>query len=495
MSLSSFLGRRFKSPWRNLCRSFLISRDRWRKRAKQQSRELQHITAELEIAHQKVQALEFQVATLETQVQSQQPLRPSWQTMRPLPGHQYNPVIISLCCQLCLLIGFRATPKVLKCISEAFDLGLKIPSRDVVRNWICRNGVAILQEPSKFDDWIWMIDHSVQLGKMFVLTVLGIRRGELPVGRPLAREDMSVLAVLPTESRRKETVSAQLQQVAQQWGQPLAVICDGASELSEGVALLNNGNFRGICLNDVKHKIANLLKKELGSDERWKKFDGHLGTTTAAIQQTELEHLMPPRKRLKCRFMSFDRQIDWAIRTTGHLQNHRPSPRLLEKIGWLGDFTRDLKPWQQVREMIGVTLRQANELGVSIGSSEQLRDQLMAMPADNAWVEQIRTRLVEIVAANESLLTQLQIEGIRLPCSTEVLESAFGMFKTIQRHHTRGTFTTLLASFPALFDNCSPQKIRKRFPAVTNKQLNDWLKDAGLKNSTQARRMLVLNST
>jgi hypothetical protein len=140
---------------------------------------------------------------------------------------------------------------------------LKVPSRDVVRNWNCRNGVAMLQEPTKADNWIWMIDHSVQLGKMFVLVVLGIRQVDLPEGRPLTRQNMSVLAVLPTRSRGKEEVSSQLHQVAANFGEPMAVVCDGACELREGVASLKDVGFKGVCLSDVKHKIANLLKKEL----------------------------------------------------------------------------------------------------------------------------------------------------------------------------------------------------------------------------------------
>jgi hypothetical protein len=327
---------------------------------------------------------------------------------------------------------------------------------------------------------------------MFVLVVLGIRRVDLPEGRSLTRQAMSVLAVLPTTSRDKEEVSSQLHQVAANFGEPMAVVCDGACELREGVASLKDVGFKGVCLSDVKHKIANLLKKELGRDERWKKFESQLGTTTAAIQQTELEHLLPPRKKQKCRFMNFDRLIDWATGVQGHLERKEKSQRLIEKLGWIGEFTADMKQWQQVREMIGVVLRQSNEHGVWVGATKQLREDLMAMPASTEWAGRMRERLIEIVASNESQLEQLKIEGLRLPSSTEVLESAFGAFKAIQRHHNRGTFTTLLATFPTLFDHCTPAKIRDRLLRVRNKDLAVWVKAAGLSNSTQARRMQAL---
>lgn len=148
-SLSSIFAKKFKSPCRILCRFFYDSRNRWQERANQKSHEIKRITAERDSDRQEVLALKVRLAECELRAQSLQQSpqhpQPSWQTTRPLPGHQYNPIIIALCCQLCLLIGFRSTPKVLQCINEALGLGLKVPSRDVVRNWNCRNGVAILQ--------------------------------------------------------------------------------------------------------------------------------------------------------------------------------------------------------------------------------------------------------------------------------------------------------------------------------------------------------------
>lgn len=487
VALSPFVPRHFKSPLRILCRVFFHSRNRWQQVAEARGAEILRLKAQRDQALRDIRTLQGRLQAC--QLQAQQVQQPAWHSERPLSGHQHSARMIALCCQLCLLVGFRAIPKVLQCVSDAFGLNLRIPSRDVVRNWNCRNGVAMLQEPNKAPDWIWMIDHSVQLGKMFVLVVLGIRRADFPAGRPLKRQDMSVLAVLPTRTRGKEEVSSQLHEVAAKFGEPMAVVCDGASELREGVASLKDVGFQGVCLSDVKHRIASLLKKQLGSDERWKKFESQLGTTTAAIQQTELEHLLPPRKKQKCRFMNFHRLIDWATGVLALLQQETKSPRLMEKLGWIAEFTADIQHWQQLREMTGVVLRQSNEHGVWVGATEQLRQDLMAMPASTDWAVRMRERLIEIVASNERQLEPLKIEGLRLPCSTEVLESAFGSFKAIQRHHNRGTFTTLLATFPTLFDDCTPAKIRERLLRVRNKDLAEWVEAAGLSDSTQARRM------
>lgn len=410
---------------------------------------------------------------------------------QPLPGHQYSPEMIALCCQLCLLIGFRAVPKVLRCVNQAYGLSLKIPSRDAVRNWNSRNGVAILQAAAPADDWIWMIDHSVQLGKMNVLVVLGIRRADVPDGRALRREDLTPLAVCPAESRTKEDVGRQLREVASRLGVPLCVLCDGARELHEGVKSLETLGFQGVCLDDVKHKIASVLKRTLGRDERFLAFEARLGQTTAALQQTELEHLSPPRKKQKCRFMNLDRLIDWATMVERQLAAPAASARLRDKLGWVRDFAADLRRWRVLRDMIGQTLKQTNTTGLFQGATTQLRQSLAPLleghTRDNL-VTTLHQALIAIVEDNERRLAGLGDPGLRVPGGTEILESAFGSFKALQAHHSQGTFTSLLATFATLFATSTPEQIAARFAAVSNRDLTNWLQDSGLTNSTPSRR-------
>lgn len=481
----------FKSPFRSLARAFFLSRNCWRQRARQFKAQLSHLRDELrqvslELIRLRKQNLQLQ-QQLNKQANGQPATLPAWKN---LLAHQYSAQMICLCCQLSLLIGFRAVPKVIACFAETFSLDIKIPSRDVVRNWSCRNGVAILGEACHSDDWIWMIDHSVQLGKMYVLVVLGIRQSQLPEGRALCRQDMTPLAVLPTTSRDKTEVGQQLATVAKDFGTPLAVLSDEASELAQGVISLKNLGFSGIHLNDTKHKIANLLKKRLRTDERWKAFTAKLGTVIASIQQTELDHLLPPRKKEKARFMNFGPLIDWANMVQYQL-TRSDSPehdRIVEKLGWIAEFQSDLVLWSEYRRLMGEALIAANEDGVFMGASELLRTRLGNCRVSDPLALDFADQVVSFCQANEDQLQLMKVPYTRLPCSTEVLESGFGSFKALQGEHGRGTFTSLLAVFASQFDHCTATKIRERFSRVTNKDLKAWYKQAGLTNSTQSRR-------
>ena len=164
------------------------------------------------------------------------------------------------------------------------------------------------------------------------------------------------------------------------------------------------------------------------------------------------------------------------------------SERLGKKLGWLEEFVEDLRCWRECRYSVGDVLEYANEQGVFVGATEALRNRLATCPAESGLAQDLREEMISFYRSNENKLSSLAQADLRLPCSTEVLESAFGSFKAIQGHHARGTFTSLLAIFATLFDRCTPEKIRERFSRVANGDLKEWLKSSGLTNSTQSRR-------
>lgn len=488
MSHSTASARKFKSPNRVLVRSLSKSRDNWKLRAKALETNVRSLAERLHQARAEIDrqakiliSFRFQQASAASAPVSASPVA--------LVGHQFSAPMIALCCTLAKLIGLRATPKVLDCINTVFQLQLKIPSRDAVRNWVCRNGVAILKEAKHQEDWLWLVDHSVQLGKMNVLVVLGIRSGGIPHDRALCHQDMTPLAVLPSNSRNKETVTEQLKQVADKLGMPVAILCDGAAEIREAVKALKPLGLQGPIIDDIKHKVCNYLKRTLVKDPRFMAFEASLGKCAACIQQTELEHLLPPSKKTKCRFMNLNRLIDWALMVQCQLSQPNISPRLLEKLGWLKEFAKDIETWQGCRQLIGLTLEFANCKGLYLGSTDELTKQLKEVSATGEMANALLEAILGFYQTNEQKFKSIPNAPVKLPSSTEVLESAFGVYKTFQRGHQRGSFTSLLASFAGIFDCCSAGKIANRFARIRNKDVSQWLAESGLDNSTQARRV------
>jgi hypothetical protein len=81
-------------------------------------------------------------------------------------------------------------------------------------------------------------------------------------------------------------------------------------------------------------------------------------------------------------------------------------------------------------------------------------------------------RLVDLVRGSE---VQLK-EGERLPMSTEILESTFALYKQLERQHSKGGFTSLLAAFGALLKTATDETIRRAFSTVSTKDVHNWVR-------------------
>ena len=62
-------------------------------------------------------------------------------------------------------------------------------------------------------------------------------------------------------------------------------------------------------------------------------------------------------------------------------------------------------------------------------------------------------------------------EEDRLPLSTEILESSFGLYKQLERQHSQGGFTSLLTAFGSLLKSTTAESIRRDFTLVSVKQM------------------------
>ena len=85
--------------------------------------------------------------------------------------------MISLCVNLARKIGLRPTATTLRIVFDWLGLTKKLPKWTTIRTWMLRVGVAAIEQPIEAaDDWIWMADHSNQIGREKALAVIGLAR-------------------------------------------------------------------------------------------------------------------------------------------------------------------------------------------------------------------------------------------------------------------------------------------------------------------------------
>lgn len=451
---------------------------------------------EREIRRQKeeIQALKREVRRLENQRQELTQATCRLPDDPPLQGHQFGQRMIRLAVNLARIVGLRPAERVLKMVWEWLGVKQKLPTWTTIRMWLLRVGVAVLRAPIEpADDWIWMADHSNQIGPEKALVVLGVRASRLPPpGEALKHEDVHLLTVQPGTAWKREDVALVYSQLAERYGAPRATLSDGAVELRDAAECLKNRRSDAIVLQDFKHKAANFLKAAMGRHPRFAEFNSQLGKTRSAIQQTELAHLTPPCQKPKARFMNLAATLDWAA-TVLWLLDHPEAKaregitpeRLEEKVGWLRQFAEELAEWRECQQAISAGVTFINEQGLCRGAGERLRAVMIAN-LTRATSRRLVQQLVEFVAASEAQLK----EGERLPMSTEILESTFALYKQLERQHSKGGFTSLLAAFGALLKTATNETIRRAFSTVSVKDVHQWVRE-NLGNTLTSKRLVA----
>lgn len=497
----------FKSPIAVVLGFLLRSRETQRRRAREKAEICQRQKVELN-AQQKVieqlrnenQQCRAELNSLKReneQLRQQPPILPS---DLPLEGHLYGPKMISLSIQLAQRIGLRAVPVVLEILFTWLNVDVRIPNWTTVRTWLLRVGIAELQRPiEEADDWIWMADHSNQIGQEKVLSIIGLRTSHMPApDRSLRLADMRVLELKPGTQWKREDMASAYEQLAKRCGTPMAVIVDGAVELREGAEPLKEKRGNMVILNDFKHFASNVLKNLFGQSERFKDFTAKLGQTRSAVQQTEMAHFTPPGPRPKARFMNLTPMLKWAQMVLFHLSDSRSkarqgisAARMNEKLGWLRGFRNEIQQWMACQCVVSAALTFINMQGVFRGAARQLSAELKpllsgsdrAPPKELDLSRRVAARLIRFVRQAESQLNEEQ----RLPLSTEILESSFGLFKRLERQHSKGGFTSLLAAYGCLMRPVTPEIVRTAFAEVAVADVKAWVSDK-LGQTLTARR-------
>jgi hypothetical protein len=384
--------------------------------------------------------------------------------------------------------SLRCAANALKLFGSATGQDGITPDRSTGRLWLLRIGLAALLRPKDIaDDWVWMVDHSIQIGQCKCLVILGIRLRDLPEGRPLGHQDMEPIALVPMTSSTKQTVAVCLENAVARTGVPRAILDDHGADLHGGVEIFREAHPETSEFYDIKHKAACLLKARLEKDPRWKAYASQLGQTKFAVQQTALACLTPPSQRSKARFMNLDGLVGWGIETLALMDDPSrlttrgiSTEQMRAKLGWLEEFRAALEEWSGCMDVIGRTLDFVRCRGLTASAGRELE---ATLPAASGSAGELREQLLGFVTDESSKVRQ----GERLPGTTEVLESCFGKLKALEDGQSKSGFTGLVLSLGAMVSKWTAESIEEALERCRVRDVLDWCRK-NLGQTVQSQR-------
>ncbi|WP_245912515.1 hypothetical protein [Brunnivagina elsteri] len=159
----------------------------------------------------------------------------------------------------------------------------KILSFTCIRKWLGRIGLYEMNREKEYrDDWIFIVDFTLELGKQKVLVVLGISQQQLeseiiPDRRGLhhrhfdtrhspcrvAHKDVELLGLEIMDTTKGEIIKQKLDEITSRVGKPIQIVADHGSDLACGIKLYQQEHEDLIYTHDVTHAMGLLLKHEL----------------------------------------------------------------------------------------------------------------------------------------------------------------------------------------------------------------------------------------
>lgn len=404
-------------------------------------------------------------------------------------------------------IGYRAAARALKIVAGLLPGGSTC-SANGGQFWLLRLGLyELTREKEQADDWVWIIDHTIQSGNGKCFVVVGVRLSAWNAKRlaalasdpqnsfALTHQDLSVFAIERIDSSTGEVVHRRLEQLSQATGiTPCCLLSDQGADVRSAAKRFCEADHRAtVVVHDIAHAVANAVKRQLNKNVAWEQFLADANRCKTAIRQTPYAFLMPPELKNKARWMNLKPLIDWSRRVQRFLDDPRVAldrakvafdpDTVKQKMGWLRKHAASINCWKTIMEVAAIALEYVRNHGYHRQAHQELRSLLANFHDGPA-----KAVAEEVLAFVNTQCAQSGAQ--RLTGSSEVLESLIGKGKQLMGRNKNGYTKTVLAMAAAVAET-SNECITEALTRVKVRHVHRWIHEQ-LGLSLQAQRQRAL---
>jgi hypothetical protein len=324
-----------------------------------------------------------------------------------------------------------------------------------------------------------LVDHTIQIGTLKILVILGCPLDQVPFGeRALQLADLQLVALTPMDKSTGLAVRQELDRAVERTGVPAQIVADQGSDVKKGSIDFCDWEMRTAYVPDVAHYGASLLERSWSDQPRWQEFYSQLQSTSGKLRQTPAAYLLAPRPRSKARFMNVGVQLRFARRVLTLLTRAVPHEKAMTYYGWLLDYQADLDVWQREHGLVQTTIALLRVQGLhaeSLAEMEKSWGPINGPDSTRTIAQGLRTYVAQHKPKDEAGQEVGQEAG-RFVASSEVLESAFGKLKRLERDQSGDGLTGLVLALGAMMGPLDEEDVRQALEATPEKKVNHWVK-------------------
>lgn len=383
------------------------------------------------------------------------------------------------------LNSLRGAVSSINIFSESFN-GCT-PAYTTIQNWILQYGVYELLKPvEKRDDWIYVLDHTIEFGNQKCLVVLGITLERFMKNKCVIRhEDMDVLKLEISSESNSSQILKVLECVSKNTGVPIQIISDHGPSIKKATNLFCANHKKTLLSYDITHKCAILLKHELQNDKRWIDFINECAKVKRKILNADLGFLAPPNARDKSRWQNMDTYINWAKNVIEYRtkikemknKSRRKKKDYLNKydfyFSWMNDYISDLDEWSQVFSILTLAKNEVKTNGLQNDTALNFQKKACEIQHPSKRFRNIKSNLTHFL--NEE--TKEIPNGEKWLGTSDIIESIFGKYKIFSSRTTMKGIGKVILTIPVFTSTITVEKIKTAMETISINTLSKWINE------------------
>ena len=364
-----------------------------------------------------------------------------------------------------------------------FHLTFKEPTHTTELNWIHKFGYYLLtKKKSISDDWIIILDHSIQLGNEKIFLVYGIQESKVNFKKPISFQDLTPLLVRIQTKATGDIVKKEIEELEKQIGKIKYAVADHGSNIKNGLEKLGIPH-----IHDITHAIALIFQKIYKNNDVFISYSQEMAELRNKISQTDDAVIMPPKPRSKSRFHNIDKISKWGIKILNYLEREKNIDKLLfEKLSWVHKYENLIKELFLLNKTMCKIQKILKTNGLSESTINKCNQLLKKLKTNNGKI--FIEKLTEYFDKYKKLLPGTE----NILCTSDIIESAFGKYKNYVSKNPMAGISNLVLCLVAFTSSFKDQEIIEALETTPIKKIIDWSKKE-IGDTLFKRRKMIFN--
>lgn len=392
-----------------------ITQKVWKKKAVERNRRIHRL--DQEVKRQKLRAGKWKKAykTLKASI------RP-----KKVKHHNYPLELMwmAVCMHILFNVSLRGVSQSLCLLGQLYGLSIDYISPSTIRNWCLKLGFHCLKQALPENDYVVILDESIEIGKERLLVLLGVPIGKHSPIKALSLQDVEVLDIGIQTSWSSAEIQKRILPFQQQANTSLVYgISDGGSNLRNALKMCDL-----VGISDCTHKIANSTKAIFKDDEMLTNFVKKINGLRAKWVLSKYNFYLPPSMRSKARFHQIFKIHNWA---NFILDNWAAIPQeAKEELDFIKQNPDFIKLMGDFQYLIDCFCKLFKNRGIQANTQSQwakIEQQYRQQRKQN-----IPNQVNKFIAdMNQYLKKQLALlpNQNQILCCSDIIESTFGKYK------------------------------------------------------------------